>query len=291
MSQLFSHWTEFAAGHGLRLAGILLLALLLNRVLRAFTKRLVRPAGSDSAGRVARMREKHSKALAGFLYTGGTTAIIGCALFMALPEFGFNILPIAVVAGLAGLAIGFGAQHVVRDVINGLLVIAEDQYVEGDSVRIGDVSGRVEQITLRRTVLRSQDGAVITIPNGEIALVANLSRDWGQLFVDIVLPAGDSTEPAMSALERVSAALRTDSSWSPMLVDGPRVLGVESLGPSGITLRMQVRTIPGRQDEVARELRRRIQDRFEQEQIRWGGVQRVELIGSEVPEARARAVV
>ena len=291
MSQLFSHWAEFAAGHGLRLAGILLLALLLNRALRAFTKRLVRPAGSDSVGRIARMREQHTTALANFLYAGGTTAIIACALFMALPEFGFNILPIAVVAGLAGLAIGFGAQHVVRDLINGFLVIAEDQYVAGDSVRIGNVSGRVEQITLRRTVLRSLDGAVITIPNGEIAQVANLSRDWGQLSVDIVLPAGDSTEPAVSALERVSADLRTDGSWSPMLVDGPRVLGVESLGPSGITLRMQVRTIPGRQDEVARELRRRIQERFEQEQIRWGGVQRIELVSSEVPEARTRSAV
>jgi small conductance mechanosensitive channel len=277
-------WTDFALGHGVRLASILLIALILNRLLRTLTRRLIPAGGAEGIGRVARMREQHTKTLAGLLYSAGTALIIIGAILTALPEFGFNITPIAAAAGLASLAVGFGAQHLVRDLINGFFTIIEDQYVVGETVRIGTVVGRVEYLTLRRTVIRDIQGAVVTIPNGEISQVANLSRDWGQLFVDIAIPSDSSADAALAALERVSGELRNDASWSPVLVDGPRVLGVESFGPSGVTLRMQLRTVPGRQDDAARELRRRIQNRFEQEHIRLGGVQLVELIGSETPD-------
>jgi small conductance mechanosensitive channel len=143
------------------------------------------------------------------------------------------------------------------------------------------VVGRVEHLTLRRTVVRDFQGAVVSVPNGDISQVANLSRDWGQVFVDISIPPEASSDAALAALERVCAELRADASWSPVLVDGPRALGVESLGPAGATLRLQLRTVPGRQDDAARELRRRIQNRFDQDHIRWGGVQRVEIVGSE----------
>ena len=204
-----------------------------------------------------------------------------------MPEFGFNVTPIAAAAGLASLAFGFGAQHLVRDIINGFFIVIEDQFVVGESVRIGAVIGRVEHLTLRRTVVRDIQGAVVTIPNGEVTQVANLSRDWGQVFVDISIPQEASSDAALAALERVCAELRTDASWSPVLVDGPRALGVETFGPAGATLRLQLRTVPGRQDDAARELRRRIQNRFEQEHIRWGGVQRVEIVGSEAVQSFA----
>jgi small-conductance mechanosensitive channel len=276
-----SKWTDFALAHSLRLASILLIAFVLNRLLRTLTRRLIPAAGAESLGRIARMREQHAKTLAGLLYSAGTVVIIVGAILMALPEFGYTITPIAAVAGLASLAFGFGAQHLVRDVINGFFVIVEDQFGVGETVRIGAVVGRVEHLTLRRTVIRDIQGALVSIPNGEISQVANLSRDWGQLFVDIVLPSGSSSDAALAALERVSGEFRMDASWSPALVDGPRVLGIEAFGASGVTLRLQLRTIPGRQDDAARELRRRIQNCFEQEGIRWSGVQRVEVIGSE----------
>jgi small-conductance mechanosensitive channel len=270
--------TDFWLDHSLRLVSIVLIALILIRVLRTVTRRLI-PAAGEGLGRIARMREQHAKTLAGLLYSAGTAVIIVGAILMALPEFGFNITPIAAVAGLASLAFGFGAQHLVRDLINGFFAIVEDQFVVGETVRIGTVIGRVEHLTLRRTVIRDAQGALVSIPNGEITQVANLSRDWGQIFVDIGLPSGSSSDAALAALEQVSAELRTDPAWSPVLVDGPRVLGIESFGPTGVILRMQLRTIPGRQDDAARELRRRIQNRFDQEQIRWSGVQRVEIIG------------
>jgi small-conductance mechanosensitive channel len=274
-------WTDFAAARGIRIAAILLIALILNRLLRSLTRRLIPTAGSEGLGRIARMREQHVKTLAGLLYSAGTAVIIVGAFLTALPEFGFNVTPIAAAAGLASLAVGFGAQHLVRDIINGFFIVVEDQFAVGESVRIGTVVGRVEHLTLRRTVVRDVAGAVVSIPNGEISQAANLSRDWGQVFVDISIPQETASDAALAALERACAELRNDASWSPVLVDGPRTLGVESLGQAGATLRLQLRTIPGRQDDAARELRRRIQLRFEQERIRWGGVQRVEVVGSE----------
>ena len=275
-----SKWSDFALAHTLRLASIVLIAFVLNRLLRTLMRRLIPAGGTEGLGRIARMREQHVKTLTGLLYSAGTAVIIIGAVLTALPEFGFNITPIAAVAGLASLAFGFGAQHLVRDLINGFFAIVEDQFVVGETVRIGTVVGRVEHLTLRRTVIRDFQGALVSIPNGEITQVANLSRDWGQIFVDIGLPSGSSPDAALAALEQVAGELRTDPAWSPVLVDGPRVLGIESFGASGVILRMQLRTIPGRQDDAARELRRRIQNRFDQEQIRWSGVQRVEVIGS-----------
>src|SRR5579863_8232887 len=274
-------WTDFALERGIRIGTILLIALILNRLLRTLTRRLIPAAGAEGLGRIARMREQHVKTMSGILYSAGTAIILIGAILTALPEFGFNVTPIAAAAGLASLAFGFGAQHLVRDIINGFFIIIEDQFVVGESVRIGTVIGRVEHLTLRRTVVRDIQGAVVTIPNGEITQVSNLSRDWGQVFVDISIPPEASSDAALVALERACADLRTDASWSPVLVDGPRALGVDSFGPGGATLRLQLRTVPGRQDDAARELRRRIQNRFEQEHIRWGGVQRVEIVGNE----------
>jgi moderate conductance mechanosensitive channel len=285
MNPNVAKWTDFAAARGIRIAAILLIALILNRLLRSLTRRLIPSAGSEGLGRIARMREHHVKTLSGLLYSAGTALIVVGAILTALPEFGFNVTPLAAAAGLASLAVGFGAQHLVRDLINGFFMIVEDQFVVGESVRIGTVIGRVEHMTLRRTVIRDIQGAVVSIPNGEIAQVANLSRDWGQVFVDISIPQETSADAALAALERTCAELRADAAWSPVFVDGPRALGVEILGPAGATLRLVLRTVPGRQDDAARELRRRIQNRFEQEHIRWGGVQRVEIAGSESPQS------
>ena len=274
-------WTGFTLGHGARLLAILLIAFVLIRVLRILTRRLIAAAGSESAVRVARMREQQTRTLAGILYSGGTAIIVIVAILTALPEFGFNITPVAAAAGLVSLSIGFGAQHVVRDFINGFFTVLEDQYVVGDIVRIGDVVGRVEHLTLRRTVLRDPQGAVVTLPNGEITKVANLSRDWGQLFLDAIVATDQPLDEALNALEAVAGDFRADPSWSPMLLDGPRVLGVESLAPNGTTVRLQVRTAPTRQDDVARELRRRIQLELAGRGIQLGGMQRMQLVTTE----------
>jgi small-conductance mechanosensitive channel len=279
-------WTEFTLTNALRLGGILAIAIILNRILRVVTRRLVRksaPEGGSSRG--AQMHELHSRTIAGILYSGGNAVILVLAALMALPELGFSVTPLAAAAGLASLAIGFGAQNLVRDFINGFFIISEEQFMVGDTIRSGTIKGRVEHITLRRTVVRDDQGALWTISNSDLGSVANLSRDWGQVFVDVTVPAGTSIDAALAALDKVATAFRTDAAWSAALQDGPRVLGIDSLTPGAAVLRLQVRTAPGRQDDVARELRRRIVARFAQEKIEIGEVHRVGIVDA-VPGSR-----
>src|SRR3984893_8777681 len=199
-------WTDIAAERGIRILAILLIALILNRLLRSLTRRLIPTGGTEGLGRVARLHEQHVKTLAGLMYSAGTAVIVVGAILTALPEFGFNVTPVAAAAGLASLAVGFGAQHLVRDFINGFFTVFEDQYVVGDIIRTGDVVGRVEYLTLRRTVVRDGAGALVSIPNGDIGKVANLSRDWGQLFLDTVVAFDQPLDVAMAALEAVATA-------------------------------------------------------------------------------------
>jgi small-conductance mechanosensitive channel len=277
MTELFSKWSKFATTKGLRLLAIIIIALILIRLLKALTSRLVEMAKGQT--RSAQAREQQTRTMAGMLRSAGIAGILGIAFLAALPEFGFNVAPVAAVAGLASLALGFGAQYLVRDLINGFLIVFEDHYVVGDLVRINDVSGRVELITLRRTIVRSEEGALVTIPNGMIGQVSNLNRDWSQIFIDVTVPGEETLGRALAVLEKVAGEFREDPDWTAALVDGPRVLGVESLSLSGIVLRTRVRSAPTRQHDVARELRRRIKSGFEQAQIPSISTQRVELAG------------
>jgi len=279
MADILTHWTDQALTIGVRVLLILLVALVLNRLLRVITERLVQLASTQT--RAALLREQQTRTLAGVLYSGGTALIATGALITVLAEFGLNVTPIAAAAGLASLALGFGAQHLVRDLINGFFIVFEDQYVVGDLVQAGGVTGRVEHLTLRRTVLRDERGALCTIPNGEIRQVANLTRDWSQIFVDATLANETQINHAVAVLEKVAAQMRADETWAATLVEGPRVLGIEALSEAGTLLRLQVRSVPGRQHDVARELRRRIKTAFEQEQISAASVQYVELVKSE----------
>jgi moderate conductance mechanosensitive channel len=257
MSSPFTSLFNFTISNALHVLAILVLALLLNRFLRGLTNALIKPAASPS--RAAQAREQQTRALADTLYGTGSKIVWAVAILTALPEFGISVLPAVVLAGLAVLGLGLGAQNLVRDVIAGFHIIFEDQYVVGDTIQTLNTSGRVEHLTLRRTVVRDARGALVTLANGDIRAVGNLSRDWSQAFVDVSVAPEELMERALQALEAASAGLRADPAWSQALVDGPRVLGIQAYGPSGSTLRVQVRTAPTRQDEVSRELRRRIQ--------------------------------
>ena len=147
-------------------------------------------------------------------------------------------------------------------------------------IRVGATSGRVEHVTLRRTMLRDTRGALVTIPNGEIREVANLSRDWSQVFLDLEFDGEQILDTALRTLERACGEFRADPVWSAALVDGPRVLGVEAMTPNGVTVRLQVRTAPNKNDEVARELRRRVLAACLQDEIALSRAQRVRLVGT-----------
>jgi len=277
MPSSFNHWLELAFPNALLLLGIIIIALVVNRLLRATTNLVVKQASGQ--GRPAQLREQQTRTLAEILYGTGSKVVWVAALLTALKESGIDIVPAVTIAGLGSLAVGFGAQTLVRDVITGFYIVLEDQFVVGDTVQIGDYVGRVEHLTLRRTVLRDARGALVTIANGEIRTVSNLSRDWSQAFVDISLAPESPLEKTLQALENAATALRSDPAWSQTLVDGPRILGVQNFDRTSSTVRLQVRTAPTRQDEVARELRRRIQVEFQRQGIPISSVQRIELAG------------
>jgi len=256
---------EIAGIRALRVLIIVALAFLIARVLKSFTARLVQSA--KSATRVAQMREQQTRTMAALLYSVGVGLIIAIAILTALPEFGFNVSPVEAAAAVASLALGFGAQNLVKDLINGFFIVFEDQFVIGDLIQTSGEIGRVEHLTLRRTVIRNISGAIVTIPNGQVAQVANLSRDWSQALIDVIVSSDEMVGRALTTLEKIASDFRSDADWSPALVDGPRVLGVESLALDGTTIRLQVRTALNRKDDVARELRRRIKLGFEQSHI------------------------
>ena len=277
MPSSLNRWLDLALPNALHLIGIFVIALVLNRLLRAVTNLVIKQAAAP--GRPAQLREQQTRTLAGVLYGAGSKVVWIVALLTAVREFHIDITPALTLAGLASLAVGFGAQTLVRDVITGIYIVLEDQYIVGDTIQFADYIGRVEHLTLRRTVIRDARGALVTIANGEIRTVSNLSRDWSQAFVDVSLAPESPIEKTMQALESAAAALRSDPAWSQALVDGPRILGVQSFDRSSSTVRLQVRTAPTRQDEVARELRRRIQVEFQKQGIPTSSVHRIELAG------------
>ena len=275
MSSLLSYFPDTSVAIFFRLAAILIVVLVVNRLLRLITNLVIKPAGSEA--RAAKAREQQTRTVAGVLYSASSKIVWAVALLTAAGQFGINVTPVATLAGLASLAVGFGAQNLVRDIITGFYIILEDQFVVGDTIQVGDTIGRVEHVTLRRTVVRDSRGALVTVSNGDIRTVANLSRDWSQAFVDVALSPQLSQEKALQALEAAAAELRGDPSWSQAIVDGPRILGLQNFDQNSSTVRLQVRTAPSRQDDVARELRRRIQLEFQSRDIPISGVQRVEF--------------
>ncbi|MGA7915145.1 MAG: mechanosensitive ion channel family protein [Candidatus Acidiferrales bacterium] len=277
MTDSFSRWLEIIGKTGLRLGVILLFAVFLARLLRAFTSRLVQISKAQS--RAGQMREQQTRTMAGLLYSVGTTIIAIVAILMGLEVLNFDIAPALATAGLASVAIAFGAQSLLKDVINGFFIVFEDQYVVGDLIQVNSEIGRVEHLTLRRTVLRNPAGAIVTVPNSLVGQVANLSRDWSQAFVDVTVPADEMVGRALATLEKIAGDFRNDSDWTPAIVDGPRVLGIESLSLDGTVIRLQVRTILNRKDDVARELRRRIKVGFEQSRIPLSHTHKVTLQG------------
>jgi small-conductance mechanosensitive channel len=275
MIESMPSWLQVTGTRGLRILVIIIAAFILTRILKALTTRLVQISKGHARG--AQMREQQRRTMAGLVYSFGAAVIFVAAALMALPEFGFDVTPFEAAAAVGSVALGFGAQNLVKDIINGFFIVFEDQFVVGDLIQVNGETGRIEHLTLRRTVLRNLSGAMVTIPNSLIGQVANLSRDWSQVFVDVTVPSDEMVGRALATLEKIAGDFRNDAEWSPALLDGPRVLGVESLSLDGTVLRLQVRTALNRKDDVARELRRRIKLGFEESRIPLRQVHQVQL--------------
>ena len=184
--------------------------------------------------------------------------------FLILAELGLNLGPLLAGAGVVGLAIGFGAQSLVRDFLSGIFILIEDQFAVGDIVNLGEAEGTVEEVSLRSTRLRSVDGTVWHVPNGEILRVANMSQHWSRSLLDIEVAYDTDLEKAKAVIKRVADEVAAEDED---VLDEPSVWGVEMLGASGITIRLVVKTTPSEQWRISRALRERIKSAFDAESI------------------------
>lgn len=200
------------------------------------------------------------------------------AIMMALSEAGIPIGPMLAAAGVAGLAIGFGGQYLIRDLITGMFIIIENQYRIGDTIQIeatNVIFGEVEDITLRKTTLRDIDGSVHHIPHGEITIVTNLSRSYSTVNLDIGISYGADIEKAAAVIDRVGRELSEDPDWRDEIIEAPAFLRVQDLADSAVILRIRGNTRPGEQWNVAGEMRKRVKLAFDAEGIEIPFPQRV----------------
>jgi moderate conductance mechanosensitive channel len=202
--------------------------------------------------------QRRTSTLAGILSRLVSSVVWFVALLMLLRELSIDVLPLITGAGIAGLAIGFGAQNLVRDVISGFFLILEDQIRVGDSARINNVTGSIEQISLRTIVLRDGEGAVHVFPNGTVTALANLSKHFSFAIVDVKVAYEEHVERVFGTIREVGAAMRLDPHWAPLLLNDIDVLGVESIDDGRVTIRAKFRTLPLNSGKVANELRKRL---------------------------------
>ncbi len=234
--------------------------------IRNHTPNVLLSTGSMSVRAAAR-----AQTLGLVLRSIATTVIWTIAVIMILGELGVALGPLIAGAGIAGVAIGFGAQSLVKDFLSGIFMLVEDQYGVGDLIDVGVASGTVEDITLRTTSIRDTSGTIWYVPNGTILRVGNMSQDWARAVLDVEVTADTDLARALGAVKAVADELWEDPQWSPRILEGPDVLGVERIANTGITLRTLVKTRPAEQFKVMREMRRRVCDAFSELDIHLSG--------------------
>jgi small conductance mechanosensitive channel len=274
---------------------VLVLSYLGYRFVRLLTNRLEREVEEEDPV-LKRAREQRARTIASLLNNVAAVIIAGTAALTILGVLGIEIKPLLTAAGVAGLAISFGAQSLVKDVLNGIFILVEGQFGIGDVIRIGETAGQVEKITLRATTLRDMEGVVHTFPNGEITRVSNLTKGWSRAVLDLRIGYREDIERATAVLDAIGQEFADDPQWGAMLLETPQVLGVQSLSESAVIVRFIAKTYPLQQWAVARELRKRIKARFEREGIEipfphmtlfWGTAQEGAPLGDEAERAPA----
>ncbi|HEV2715421.1 MAG TPA: mechanosensitive ion channel family protein, partial [Terriglobales bacterium] len=251
-----------------KLVVIVVGALILSRVLRVTVRRI---AALQEKKLPSGIRTQKIRTMASVITSVGVFVIFFWAVLQALPLFGLNLGPLLASAGIAGLAIGFGAQTLVHDFINGFFILLENQYDIGDNVRIAGVKGTVEAMSLRQTLLRDEDGTVHFVPNSEIKIVSNTTRDWSQLTLRVTVAYSEPTDRIVKLLQEVGDEVRHDPAYAEDIVGDIQVPGIDRIGNGEAEYLMLVKTRPNRQYAVSRELRRRIKDCFHKQNVQTPG--------------------
>jgi small conductance mechanosensitive channel len=254
--------------HGGRIVVVIILGSIIYFTLQKVIPRFI--------GRTVRMRmkrkpeieiQKRSRTISNVI-TSTIGIMIGIVvLFTILAEVGINIGPALASLGILGLAISFGAQSLIKDLINGIFILVENQYGVGDVIRVGDIAGLVEEVNLRRTILRDLDGAVHYIPNNEINIVTNLTKEYSRVNMNVSVAYKEDLDKVIKIINRVCSNLADDKDWKDKIIKSPQVLRVNALGESGIEIKIVGDTLPLAQWDIMGELRKRIKKEFDKENI------------------------
>lgn len=274
----FARYSDVLIGKPLALLALIALAVLVRWVLHKVIGRLVRRSsnnvkpGSNGASARRAQRMETMGGLFRSMVTGLVVAVFGT---MMLSELGVNIAPIIASAGILGLALGFGAQSLVRDFLTGMFIMIEDQFGVGDIVNLGEAIGTVEAISLRVTRLRDLNGSVWYVPNGEIYRVSNLSQNWSRSVLDVRVSYHTDLSRVREVLEEIAHHLWEEQEFQGEIIEEPEVWGVQELAADAVTVRIVLKTTPGSQWAIEREMRQRIKARFDEEGIEIPFAQRV----------------
>jgi small conductance mechanosensitive channel len=265
LSQIFRLDGEAAIRLAVRITVVWLLAWLAYRLVRLAAQR-VEATVDDGDDSVTTLRERRGKTISQMIRSVGGVVVTLIALLATLNMF-IDVGPVLAGAGILGLAISFGAQSLVKDIISGFFILSENQFAVGDVIEAGGKSGVVEKMTLRVVVLRDLEGRMHIIPNGEIKVVSNATRGWSRAVVDLTISYEQDVDRALAVIKDEAAQFSTDKTWSSQLDGALEVPGVESLADTGVKIRTLIRTQPGSQWNAAREFRLRLLRRLEREGI------------------------
>ena len=258
-----------------------LLNLFVRRAIRRFTAGMTGMAANDTMSRIRRRAPSmvadssmlstraaaRAKTLGDVLQSVASFTIWGITGVTILGELGIALGPLVASAGVAGVALGFGAQSLVKDVIAGFFMLVEDQYGVGDIIDVGEASGTVEAVSLRTTRIRDVQGTVWHVPNGIVQRVGNMSQQWARALLDLNVAYGTDLDRAQQVIKNTAAALWNDDDWRGAILEPPEVWGVEQLAPEAIHVRLVIKTKPAEQFRVMRELRARLLKAFQEQDI------------------------
>jgi len=260
------------------------IAVVLVRLLNIISRRLARVNQANLVTSSVRVQQLHT--ISSIIRSVGLAAILFFTVVTVLFDLGIHVEPLLASAGIAGLAVGFGAQTLVHDVMNGFFILVENWFDIGDVVKIGAFQGTVEAMTLRRTVLRDADGSVHTIPNSSIAAVTNMTRDWTQVAMQVSVDYKENSDKIIGLLQQLGAEIRNDDHFRDSIVADPQVPGIERVTANEVDYLLLVKTRPGQQYAVSRELRRRIKECFAHNGIQPGGQNRFFVMDSSTPSQK-----
>lgn len=252
---------QLAADRLVSVALIVLVTFIALRLLRRIVRRVVEEVMETREGSARELRQR-AETLASIIESTGKFIILTIAVLTILDNLGLSLAPLLASAGIAGIAIAFGAQSLVADTFNGFFILLEGQYGVGDFVRVGSTSGTVEQLNMRRTVLRSVDGAAVTIPNSEIRVVENLSKGWSRAIVEIAVAPEADIEQVMRILHEELDNVQEDPEFGEQILEQPNILGMTSVEPNRLTFRAFVKTQPLEQWVIGRALVARVRNRM-----------------------------